>query len=117
MVNERVPRWRLLGYRKPIGEEKGEQLIHDETCVGDAALQAALDRLERRSDFHRAAVQTETLGNRQTFTAPVIRRALSRPLGDPIIGPTGPICSICDMPKSECLRRAATNGHEFTKAQ
>lgn len=108
-------RWQLVGYRRPVGEEKGDQVIVNITCVGDAELNTRLRDLEARSDFRRAAVCAETLANRQPVIEPIIlTRApnLDEILADPVIA-----CDVCEQPEPKCRALAAINGHDFVPGE
>lgn len=98
-----VRRWHLSAFNA------AKDLIHDETCVGETALNAALLEVESRPDYHRHTVRTEPRGNRQTFRAPL---PLPPPKPDP-----GRFCTECELPELECRKRARVNGHDFAPNQ
>lgn len=98
-------RWHL------VGTDRDGVVIVDRTCVGDEELSTALARLEQRRDYARHHVELERLGNRQPYVVPEAEPSTVAELD--AAGVKGPPCSICELPKRECLRRAAVNGHDF----
>lgn len=94
-------RWRLQAW-----DHKGV-VIHDDSYVGDAALDVAAKAVERRPDCRRYSVKPDASTGRPSITAPP-----GPPPPDPSLPP--PICLDCDLTEAECRRFAATSGHTFT---
>lgn len=102
MVTAAERRWRLRAWNH------SGVVIHDDSYVGDAALDAAVKAVEKRADYRRFSVAPD---------ASTGRPSVMTPAGPPPPDPSRPpsTCIECDLTEAECRRYEATSGHTFTE--